>query len=484
MFETKGARILIDPLLVEEFGHWGLVGRVYPPRVLDIKAMPPVDAVVFTHEHEDHFNVPSMHRLSREIPVHISARSSVALHTFLNKCGFAVSLMSPDRPTTIGDLELTCFSPDHIKGQNYDEWDTMPFLVRDTEDPKSSFFSTVDVAPTIALEERVRSLLTIPGLWCYTHNVMNMSFQSLDAVKQHEYAGLEYAVAVFQQHLKQFRNWRPPAASLVHGCGMYFTGERAWMNNNFFPLSAVSLAEAFATVCPNECFLAPSPGETLLMEEGRIIEKYSSVAFLRTDPPSEWPDQRFLGDVSVMNDYEPASGHKNFNDGDFLELLDRIRDFAQYLYGGPLFRALYSLTHRDLNGKRPAHVLILRAADRDSSFMLEYSPMACDFKRVHSENPVSEYLMGTECYGSDLLELLRGGLPPSALYFGRTRRWGPKRLPIDLDISLWMYTHPLRRPDKFLDLYSKILAAEPPEPIRVKARAQASKRTWTAIFRR
>src|SRR5262245_61294880 len=64
MFATAGARILVDALLVEPFGHGGGVGLVWPPRKLDIEAMPPVDAVIFTHEHEDHFNIPSVNRLS------------------------------------------------------------------------------------------------------------------------------------------------------------------------------------------------------------------------------------------------------------------------------------------------------------------------------------------------------------------------------------------------------------------------------------
>src|SRR5262249_31101963 len=97
VFATSGARILVDALLVEPFGHSGGVGLVWPPRKLDIEAMPPVDAAIFTHEHEDHFNIPSVNCLSRDIPVYIPERSSSAMRQFLQEAGFTVHALAAGR---------------------------------------------------------------------------------------------------------------------------------------------------------------------------------------------------------------------------------------------------------------------------------------------------------------------------------------------------------------------------------------------------
>jgi L-ascorbate metabolism protein UlaG (beta-lactamase superfamily) len=161
-FATAGARILVDPLLVEPFGHGGGVGVVYPPRQIDIPAIPPVDAVILTHEHEDHFNIPSVNRISREVPFHVPERSSSAMRQFLQEAGFSVFPMSAGRTIEWNDLQLTSFSSDHVRHDEQDEWDTMPFLVQDTKDG-GSFFSPVDVTTSAGIEAQLQQRGVAPG---------------------------------------------------------------------------------------------------------------------------------------------------------------------------------------------------------------------------------------------------------------------------------------------------------------------------------
>src|ERR1700722_15955693 len=109
------ATLLVDPLLREDFGDIHALGyRVFPPRRLDLAKLPPVDAVVLSHEHDDHFDIPSLATLSRSIPVHLSARSSTAAKTILATMGFTVHPLAPGMPLPFGDLELTPFAGDHV----------------------------------------------------------------------------------------------------------------------------------------------------------------------------------------------------------------------------------------------------------------------------------------------------------------------------------------------------------------------------------
>src|SRR5580765_5391164 len=86
LFQSDRAAILVDPLLCEEFGAaQQLEYRVFPPRALDLAKLPPLDAVVLSHEHDDHFDLPSLAKLSRKIPIHLSARSSTAAHQILRE---------------------------------------------------------------------------------------------------------------------------------------------------------------------------------------------------------------------------------------------------------------------------------------------------------------------------------------------------------------------------------------------------------------
>jgi hypothetical protein len=469
LFATSATTVLVDPLLVEKFGHGGCIGRVYPPREWSFEAFPRVDAVVLTHEHEDHFNIPSLHRLSREIPIYIPERSSRAMGRYLAEIGFRVAALHGGRSVSIGDLELTPFVADHATQSHADEWDTMPFVIRETADD-NSFFSAVDVAPSAAAEAWLRSTLKRPGLWCYTNNVFNHRFMCAGVTRSARYEPLTRGMTFLTEHHKRFSKWGPPAASLICGGGWSFDGDREWINRSGFPLDSGKLFEAFAALCPGERFVVPVPGQTISMAGGDVVSIRERSPFLWTAARDTWPDRRFVDDVLLMDDYQPAGGIRDFGDEEVDELLVHLRDFARFLYGRASFRLLYSMTADELQGRRRAHVLLLRTEQANCSYAIEYDPRGCGFHIADCENPAAEYATGTECYGRDLLELLRGNLSPSALVFGRMRHWGAQSDRVGFDGQLFMYAHPLQDPDRALEFYRRLAAATPDERPCVFAR--------------
>ena len=69
LVRTDRTALLIDPLLREDFGDLhALSYRVFPPRMLTPAAFPPIDALLLSHEHDDHFDIPSLATLDRRIP--------------------------------------------------------------------------------------------------------------------------------------------------------------------------------------------------------------------------------------------------------------------------------------------------------------------------------------------------------------------------------------------------------------------------------
>src|SRR5437879_2161965 len=96
LFLSKSSCFLVDPLLCEEFGQaHALEYRVYPPRAFSFEQFPKVDGVVLTHEHDDHFDIPSLARLERTIAIFLSARSSTAARQLLRQMGFTVHPLIP-----------------------------------------------------------------------------------------------------------------------------------------------------------------------------------------------------------------------------------------------------------------------------------------------------------------------------------------------------------------------------------------------------
>jgi hypothetical protein len=455
-FATAQATILVDPLLVESFGHRGGVGVVYPPRRLDIAALGPVDAVLLTHEHEDHFNIPSINRLSRDIPIIVPERSSSAMRGFLRSAGFDVKPVAAGGTITIADLQITTFPADHVRHDEQDEWDTTPFLIRDLTDG-GSFFSPVDIAVSASVEAHLERLGVKPGLFGYANNAMNMSFQELPP--REPPGQLPIAARFLVDHI---RRPAPGLASLMCGGGFAFTGARAWMNRIFFPLDSHKLFAALEALGGGERFIAVTPGMQIVSDQTHIHRISPSAPFLDTPPQDQWPDRSYDPGTRPPDSVEPASGRTELGEGELEELEQQLVAFAQFLYGGPLFRAIFSLGARAASGGS-GNTVAINALSGAGGHVFEYDPTAGNFRRLNVSASLSEYAVGLECYATDLLEFLRGKLAPSALMFGRVRRWrgSAENTTAALDQAIWLYGHPLRRQAEYAALYEAIYAAEP-----------------------
>src|SRR5688500_8715597 len=64
--------LLIDPLLRDTFGVDPISGfRIYPPREIDPAGIGAVTAVFLSHEHGDHFDLPSLATLPRGTMIYV-----------------------------------------------------------------------------------------------------------------------------------------------------------------------------------------------------------------------------------------------------------------------------------------------------------------------------------------------------------------------------------------------------------------------------
>ena len=174
-FRAGQTQLLVDPLLTSRFGHGGGVGAVYPPRDFDFDHFPPIDAVLITHEHEDHFDVPSLARLDRHIPILLSANSSAAARGLLSEMGFAVRFVRGGETVTVGDLTIDLFAADHVRVAQSDEWDVLQFVVHD-RNGDGSFVSGVDCAMSLKTVLEIKRIVGRRGLWCFTNNITHWTF--------------------------------------------------------------------------------------------------------------------------------------------------------------------------------------------------------------------------------------------------------------------------------------------------------------------
>jgi hypothetical protein len=466
---TSRTNILMDPLLEPEFGAAPESGlRVFPPRAIDHRLFPPISAVIISHEHDDHFQLRSLNRLDRRIPIFISDRSSWAAHRIVAEMGFAVRPLHPEATLSIGDLEIRAFCPDFLTHATPDEWDVLTYAVRD-RNGDALFYSPVDVATppqAVAAFEKHGH----PNLVTYANN-----FSSRHPFKSWQPPPpgcLPVVTGLYKEFLPQLATGHQPELVLATGGGWYHTGELEWLNRCAFPADNEAIAKALHAGGMERFmpFVALEPGSAVVMEDGKkVAVRDQDAAYLRTLRREQWPDRSYAPSLEKAAELPPLPGNEAFQSGDLDRLRARLRELAQALVGSQLFLALHSLTAGQLSNYRRAYALALRSKRQD--FIFEYAPAACDFLPV--ERDVREYAAGGVFWAADFLALAEGDVPAAALLFGRFAEFVNVRVPnpgvLSLETMLVRTFHPLRFPDRFYRSYVRRCRELPPDGPRIPA---------------
>ena len=103
--EVAGARLLTDPVLRNRVAH---LRRLSPP--LHSAASADIDAVLVSHLHFDHLDVPSLRRLGRSIPLFVPRGAG----RFLRRVGFTdVTELGAGDEVDVGRARVTALRADH-----------------------------------------------------------------------------------------------------------------------------------------------------------------------------------------------------------------------------------------------------------------------------------------------------------------------------------------------------------------------------------
>jgi hypothetical protein len=461
LIEAQGNRLLIDPLLRERFGHSHAAElRVHPPKRLSPSGFPAVDAVFLTHEHEGHFDIGSLARIDRRVPIYFPARSSHAMATILGELGFTTRAVEPGRSTSIGALELLPMAADQVRDAVIEEWDSLAYLVWE-RGTANSLFANVDMPVTERMWRAAKRVVPRPALWGHTDN--HYSPHYMHSWGRPDLRALQRSVtSVLAVHERLRREWAAPGTLLMLGGGFGFGGERSWLNREAFPFDNEKIAAALSTLLPRERAVCPVPGQALEVEDGRLTRMVDLDGFVQPAPRESWPSHAFAGQLEWLGEISPGSGRAALAADELAALDDELARFAGHLYGSREFRGVCSLSDEELGGRRPTFALLLRADTDGSAYVYEYDSSRCRFVPSESTDPVKDYAAVFECWATDLLATLRCEISATVITFARHRVWNalPARLPFDLNRALFEYVHPLRQPERCLALYRRVVAEQ------------------------
>ncbi|MFL6550760.1 MAG: MBL fold metallo-hydrolase, partial [Povalibacter sp.] len=139
-FEQEGRGFLLDPIQ-ESMGNGATRLPVWPRRRLDFAKFEPLDAVLISHEHADHFSLETLAALPRRLRVFIPDLASSAMSAAITELGFRVERFGALKPFTISGIQITALPGLY----NTLEPDTYALLMQDVSG--ASFLTTIDTVP-------------------------------------------------------------------------------------------------------------------------------------------------------------------------------------------------------------------------------------------------------------------------------------------------------------------------------------------------
>ena len=216
LVEMGPMTILMDPVLQDPFED-GIVVSC-PKREIDVQRLPPVDVIILSHRHPDHFDLPSLDRLSRNCQVCCPVDPLIA-HG-LKRLGFQhVTFLEPGKPLTLEKMEIF---PTQSENRAVREWGIV------FQDETGTFWNQVDTEISPATVHTVLERCSTVDLLFAMYASQNFAFfESLDK---------SYPYETHRQNLQNVLMIR--ARLTVPGsAGFRFFGNHEWLNRFLFPIS-------------------------------------------------------------------------------------------------------------------------------------------------------------------------------------------------------------------------------------------------------
>ena len=119
VLEIDGRRVLTDPVFANRIGPGAMIGpRRFHPTPVRVSELPPLDAMLVSHDHFDHLCAPTMRELAKTgVPV----VTALGVGMYLEKCGFQpAQIVELDwfESAVVGGVQFTATPAQHFSGRS------------------------------------------------------------------------------------------------------------------------------------------------------------------------------------------------------------------------------------------------------------------------------------------------------------------------------------------------------------------------------
>lgn len=265
--EMHRTRCLMDPVFHDPFEDTAVVSC--PRRTIDLDAIPPVDLLVISHGHLDHFDIPSLAHVAKKSRQHcdvLCPQDKVIIYA-LERLGFRK--VHPEAPRK------------HFQFANYELLTTYSHVTNVIElgvvfkDRSGTFWNQVD---TVIAPE------TIPGTLERIGGTVDLLFAMYASqnFQFFESRGTGFPHKMHEMNLSNVMLIRPRLA-VPGSAGFRFAGKgMEWCNEFLFPMSRERFVADLAQLAPDIPTRMANPGDVFEIEGGRVTHQPAASRIART----------------------------------------------------------------------------------------------------------------------------------------------------------------------------------------------------------
>jgi UDP-MurNAc hydroxylase len=262
LISTTDCRFLVDPVFVDPHGEG--IEEIFPRREVLLDALPEFDVIIISHRHFDHFDIATLSRLPKDVPVFIP--EDPLMHESLAQLGFLhVQRLGNFKELTLGQTRLLTTGSDSFV-QEFG----LVFV-----DPSGVLWNQVD---SVLNAKTIQSVLTrydrVDLMLAMWQPMLEFSYQMNRS--------LEFPFAAYGDLLSGIAMVSPRA--LAPGAnGFKYSGDSAWLNRVVFPVAREQFCKDVVDVCADLSghVHALDPGDGLELDEGRSVRLAETASFIR-----------------------------------------------------------------------------------------------------------------------------------------------------------------------------------------------------------
>lgn len=427
--ETDRTLVLLDPLLLRSFGHSDHVEfEVFPPRDVNRAVLERVDAVLISHEHLDHFHLPSLALLPKCTRVFVGPVMPDVVVEAIRSLGLEVVRHTVSVPFVIGNIKFTAYAahPETVSWERR----VCQYLVEPVDGGGATF-----IAVDALISDDFKCALSERGAKGPVAIVVSNNSQYVPRGGRGAHSNLlplstgeerAAGVQLLYELLVNYLSGLPTIPHIVL-CGNGFLNPR----ENFGPFLYAdnkALADMATALCVNETVHGPAPGE-------RIRIHADSCDLVQTDYAKV--DKHRLGELLRLHSEfittpRPAriqqlvSAEEQISADDQERLIDLMTPLAAGILRSKLGVGLLR-TNEYLRGPLDGKRLLIRllGAHEGATIQLALDVNSGTFFRVDTaeDEILSTYPFGFECFALDLLAVLDGRLQIWEISGAAMRTW-------------------------------------------------------------